>query len=68
MPTPLFVWIIVAIVCTLAVFYKIMGSLHHHKKNSRITRINRIIEIGRESEEFFVPGDRIIKNDFDYDD
>lgn len=64
MDTALFTWVIIAIVCAVAILYKVMDSLyHHHRKFHR----NRIVEIGRESEEFYVPGDRIMKNDYDYD-
>ncbi|MDE5663700.1 MAG: hypothetical protein K2L35_08580 [Muribaculaceae bacterium] len=31
-------------------------------------RFHRIVEIGRESEEIFVPGDRVVNSDCDEDD
>lgn len=67
MDTALTIWFTVAAVCAMALLYKMIKSLHQHGIRSHR---NKFVEIGKESEELFVPGDRTSINDYecDYDD
>lgn len=61
---PLVTWCVIAFAMVALIIVRICQKnynfSHHH---------SRLIEIGSENEEFFVPGDRIIKNEEDiYDD
>lgn len=65
------IWTLVALL-SLAVLITRFSAVRYnrhdirHKPRPRHRRIN-IIECGHEWEEFFVPGDRRIKDDYDYD-
>ena len=65
MDTALCIWLVVAIVCVVAFILKVMESCGHRRVK---IRFHRIVEIGRESEEIFVPGDRVVNSDCDEDD
>lgn len=63
MNIPLFTW------CSTAILFLVILAVklyHQIIMNSHKTHC-KFIEIGREWEEVYVPGDRLIKNDYDYD-
>ncbi|MDE6145833.1 MAG: hypothetical protein K2O38_05140 [Muribaculaceae bacterium] len=71
MNAELIVWIVIAGVCAMTFIYRLVASLLRHHSGLHLTRV---VEIGSEAEEFFVPGDIIVRdnkgndNDYDYDD
>ncbi len=80
METQLFVWTIVALIGVAALSWRVVTCLHsrqcgHHRMihvakrshNGARHPHHHFIELGHESEEFFVAGDRLVKGDYDYD-
>lgn len=66
MNTPLITWTcIVVLISTLFIVRLVVAWRTRHQTISR--RHSKVVSIGREWEEIFVPGDRLIKNDYDYD-
>lgn len=68
MNVPLLTWCCIAtlfLVILAAKFYHFMAALKFRPHDGHHNR--PIIEMGREWEEIYVPGDRLIKNDYDYD-
>ena len=78
MNTQLFIWTIVALIGAAALAWRIISCISIRRRQDHLVRIAAIksnryprhhhfIEIGHESEEFFVGGDRLFKGDYDYD-
>ena len=65
MDTTLLIWMCIAAAALLAVSIRIAGELRH--RSPRRHNI-KFIELGSETEELFVPGDKTIKNLNDYND
>ncbi len=64
MNVPLITWSCIVAVFLLALALRIYSVVRHsvHSSDRR-----KIFSIGREWEEIYVPGDRRIKDDYDYD-
>lgn len=60
---PLVTWCVIAVAMATLVIVRICLHRHRHHHGHR-----PLIEFGSEREEFFVPGDRFVKNDDTYDD
>ena len=65
METQFIIWTIVALIGAAALIWRIASS--YHAQQHRLKPRHRLITRAHESEEFFAPGDRIVKNDYDYD-
>lgn len=65
MDTTLLIWMCIAAAALLAVSVRIAGELNHHGRRCHRTKF---IELGSETEELFVPGDKTVKNLNDYND
>lgn len=64
---PLVTWFVIAFAMLALVIVRVIlkTNAHHTSNPGR----HHLIEIGSEREEFFIPGDRPVKNDsYDYDD
>lgn len=63
MNVPLFTWcctaILFLVVLAFKFYHRVVGNGHRPR--------HKLINVGREWEEIYVPGDRLIKNDYDYD-
>lgn len=64
MNTSLITWCIIAALSAVTVIARIAVSIRHHSQNSS-TR--RFLKLGQEWEEIYIPGDRILKGEYDYD-
>ncbi|MCM1356343.1 MAG: hypothetical protein NC212_08065 [Staphylococcus sp.] len=63
---PLVTWFVIAFAMLALVIVRAFLKTNSHHTGSRR---HHLIEIGSEREEFFIPGDRPVKNDsYDYDD
>ncbi len=69
MNIPLITWCCIAAVVMVIVVVRVSAALLHRRHMAAPSRHgrHRFIEVGREWEELYVPGDRIIRNDYDYD-
>ncbi|MDE5941284.1 MAG: hypothetical protein K2H14_04155 [Muribaculaceae bacterium] len=67
MNIPLITWCCIAAVSVLIICVRLYHGFtahhHRHESRSRLHR-NRIIEVGSESEELFIPGDPQIKEGY----
>ncbi len=63
MNVPLITWITIVTITSLVLIFRSVLILKRHHAIQKA----KPISVGREWEEIFVPGDRIIKNDYDYD-
>ncbi len=61
MSTQLIIWCSVAAIVLAAIVARVAAAARRHHRHMHI------IEIGREWEEIYIPGDKLIKDDFDYD-
>lgn len=68
--TPLITWCVVVAILLAAVIVSLAVSTHRRLHQRRIMRpAHRLIEIGNERDEFFIPGDiKLSDKDFGYDD
>lgn len=62
MNVPLITWSCIVAIIVLAFAVKMYVAVCRHSLKG-----HKIFTIGREWEEIYVPGDRMIKNDYDYD-
>lgn len=64
MNTPLIAWVCIAAAIALLILTHIIKTTCHHSVRRHR---HHFIEIGSEREEFFVPGDPIVRNDHERD-
>lgn len=62
MNVPLLTWCCIASVFAVMLLVRI-----YHLLRSHFVAGHRLVEMGREWEELYVPGDRLIKGEYDYD-
>lgn len=75
MNTQIILWSAVAMAAVAVILFKLLATLnnrasHAAHSHSAVTspmhhRRFKLIEVGKEWEEFYVPGDRIIKDEYD---
>ncbi|MBJ2188430.1 MAG: hypothetical protein HFJ87_07405 [Muribaculaceae bacterium] len=67
MNTPLIVWICIAAVAAILFIARIVTDVRHHRQSHRNFKL---VSLGHEWEELYVPGDKIYHDDpkNDYDD
>lgn len=64
MNTSLIIWCIIAALSAVTVITRIAVSVIHH---SQVSTMRRLLKLGQEWEEIYIPGDRILKGEYDYD-
>lgn len=64
---PLLAFATIAAVTVLLLTHRVLTTMSRKHKPHTHARHHHIIEMGREWEEIYVPGDKIIKNDYDYE-
>lgn len=64
MDTSLITWYIIAALSVMTVISRIAVSVRHH---SQVSTTRRFLKLGQEWEEIYIPGDRILKGEYDYD-
>lgn len=62
MNVPLTTWCCIASLFAVIFLVKLYSMLHSH-----LVAGHRLIEMGSEWEELYIPGDRLIKGEYDYD-
>lgn len=69
MDTSLMIWFATAVVCVAIVVYRVVLSLRARYRGITLRRpvCHRIFEFGRESDEFFAPGDKTLSSETDYE-
>ncbi len=68
MNVPLITWICIVAVFILALVLRMRSTGCGHSRRQPSIHHHRIIEVGNEWEEIYVPGDKRISDDYDYDD